>query len=98
MSLDTDIDLILADGEDTFSDGTTTVSTMLMQGDEVQGQSLDAAGVIVGVSYVLLRASQFPSLSTGAAVKVNGADYTVAQKMRIQDGKVLQVYLGSSGG
>ncbi len=98
MSYDDDIDVILASGPDMFSAGGVNVATELMEHDAVDGDSSAAAGVIYGVGYVLVRSSRFPNLKTHDVVKVNGKPYTVAQKMRIQDGRVLQVYLGVPNG
>jgi hypothetical protein len=94
VSRDSDIDVILADGEDTFTAGDVTVAVELFEHDAVMGESSQAAGVIGGVGYVLVRASLFPSLATNDPVTLNGTAYKVAQKMRIQDGRVLQVFLG----
>lgn len=94
MTLDDELDVILA-GDDSFAAGTESASTALMQHDEVMGASPESAGVILGIGYVLVRASAFPGLVSGQAATVNSDPYRVTQVMRIMDGKVLQVYLGS---
>ncbi len=97
MNLDADIDLLLAAGEDLFSDGEQTVNCFLMQHDSVMGESPEAAGIIQGAGYVLLRASLFPDLAEGDPVTLNDVPYSVAQQpMKVQDGRVLQVWLGAA--
>lgn len=95
MTQDDDLDLMLADSEDTFTIGDVTVPCQLMGYDEVVGQSSQAAGQVSRVSNLLVKASAFPSIATKAACQVNGIAYSVAQHMLIQDGRVLQVFLGN---
>lgn len=96
MTQDDDLDLMLADNDDSFSSGTVTTPCQVMQYDEVAGQSTAVAGQIVGMGNVLLRASAYPDIKTNDPCTLNDVPYRVAQHKRIQDGRVLLVTLGSA--
>ena len=104
MSFDDDLDLILEDSGDTLTAGEITVPCQFMDSDQVVGQSEDAPGQILNVTYVLVRASALPNLCTNAPVSVTSGDsgvttpYAAAQLHLIQDGKTLQIILGAPGG
>jgi hypothetical protein len=100
MTLDTDIDLILADSGDTFTADGVTQPCLLTMHDQVVGGNSQDPGQVMGAGYALIRTSAFPDLATNDPVTVRAVDadadvnYRAMQMGRVQDGRILQVYLG----
>ena len=94
MTKDDDIDLMLADGDDLVIAGGYEFASTLWTHDEAFGKDAHSEGQSIGRSYLLLRASLFPALAVGDAITVNGATYKASLISRVQDGKVLHVFLG----
>jgi hypothetical protein len=100
MDLDADINVMLADCGDTFTAGGVTEPCLLTMHDEVAGNDSQAPGQVMGMGFALVRTSAFPDLSTNDPVTVRAADadadvsYRAMQLGRVQDGRMLQVYLG----
>lgn len=99
MSQDTDIDLILADCGDTFTAGDVTANCLFNLHDEVTGAEQQYPGSVMGMAYALIRTSAFPSLQEGDPVTVflsedgSTTNYTVGLILRVQDGRLSQVFL-----
>jgi hypothetical protein len=98
MAQDADIDLMLADGEDTATIGGVTVACQLWTQDQIQAKDANSGGHSLGMSYILLRASLFPDLAQGDPITVNGVQYRAGLVSRVQDGKILHVWLGVPNG
>ena len=98
MTPDQDIDAMLADGPDSATIGSVTVACELWTHDAVQAKDAQSGGHSIGMSYILLRASLFPGLKQDDPLTVNGIGYRAALVSRIQDGKVLNVWLGIPNG
>jgi hypothetical protein len=102
MSQDTDIDLMLADCGDTFTAAGVTQPCLLTMHDEVVGGDTTYPGQVVGMGHALVRTSAFPDLATNDLVTVkaegaaNAVEYRAAQLGRIQDGRMMQVFLGAA--
>ena len=94
MTPDEDIDAMLADGPDTATIGEVTVACQLWTHDEIQAKDAQSGGHSLGMSYILLRASLFPQLAQDDPLTVNGNSYRAALVSRVQDGKVLHIWLG----
>lgn len=100
MVLDADIDVMLTDCGDTFTAGEVTQPCLLTIHDEVQGVEGNFAGQVVALGFALVRTSAFPDLATDDLITVTASDasvsvdYRAAQLTRIQDGRMLQVFLG----
>lgn len=96
MTQDDDLDLMLADSDDTFTVGDVTTPCQLQEYDEVVGQSSGGAGQIAPIGNLIVRASAFPSIATNDPCLVNTSNYRVAQHTRIQDGRALLIVLGKA--
>lgn len=94
MTQDDDLDLMLADGDDTVVIGDVSLVTTVWTHDEVYGGDGNSDGQNMGMSYLMLRASRFPDLKRDDPISVNGASFKAGLVSRIQEGKVLHVWLG----
>jgi hypothetical protein len=102
MYQDTDIDLILGECGDVFAAGVLTQPCLFTLQDEVVGTNDQFPGQVMAMSYALVRTSAFPDLKEQDVVSVKpyGAvsftNYRAAKILRIQDGRVSQVFLGAA--
>jgi hypothetical protein len=100
MDFDVDIDLILDDCGDLFTAAGVTQPCMVTLQDEVAGAEGQFPGQVVAMSYALVRTSSFPDLQTDDPVSVRRfneddfTDFRAALIQRIQDGRMMQVFLG----
>lgn len=102
MSMDTDIDIMLADCGDTFTAAGVTQPCLLTLHDEVVGAEGNFGGQVMAMGFALVRTSAFPDLATNDLVTAKASDaadandYRAARLERIQDGRMLQVFLGEA--
>jgi hypothetical protein len=100
MTQDADIDLMLADCGDTFTADGVTQPCLLTMHDEVVGNDSTNPGQVMGMGFALVKTSAFPDLATNDKVTVRAedadadVDYRAMQLSRVQDGRMLQVFLG----
>jgi hypothetical protein len=94
MTQDDDLDVMLADGDDTVIVGGVLLVTTVWTHDEAIGPDGNSDGQNMGMRYILLRASLFPDLAQGDVITVNGVDFKAGLVSRTQEGKVLHVWLG----
>ena len=98
MTKDQDIDLMLADGEDTATIGGVTVACQVWTADQIQAKDAQGGGHSLAMSYILIRTSLFPDLAQDDPLTVNGTQYRAALVSPVQDGKILHVWLGVPNG
>ncbi len=102
MTIDQEIDLVLAPAGDVMGDYLATVPCQVMEQDVTQAEQEPSPGVLINVKTVLVRASAFPELKRQDVVQIkrrdelNFTEYRVLEPpQRIQDGYVFQLYLGA---
>jgi hypothetical protein len=102
MDFDADIDFILDDCGDVFTAASVTQPCLITLQDEIVGADSQFPGQVMGMSYALVRTSAFPGLQTDDPVSVKRwnedgfTDFRAALIQRIQDGRMLQVFLGKA--
>lgn len=101
MSQDTDIDLIFLDCGDSFAAGELTLPCLINLQDQIVGAEGQFPGQVMAMGYALIRTSALPDLKEQDLVSVKQygdatfTDYRAAQILRIQDGRISQVFLGA---
>jgi hypothetical protein len=101
MNQDADIDLILGDCDDSFKAGDVEQPCLITLQDEIFGASDQYPGQVMAMAYALVRTTAFPELKEQDPVSVKRfdelafTDYRAARILRIQDGRITQVFLGA---
>ncbi len=90
---ETDIDTMLADSPDTITVAGVTTPCVFIEHHEVVLEHEGAAGQIVLVSIALVKRADFPNVKGDDACVVNGANYKVWRRLRVQDGAMTELYL-----
>ncbi|WP_263418675.1 hypothetical protein [Terriglobus albidus] len=105
MTLDQEIDIGLAvTGDFILVDGDPDPAPCQVQEfDEVQTAESPSPGLIISAKSALVRRSRFPAIAEGTNVTVtpNGmapAQHGILEVRKIQDGRVLELWLGKANG
>ena len=88
-----DIDTVLADSPDTITIAGVTKPCVFSEHHEVVLEHEGRAGQIVLASIALVKTADFPNVKGDDACVVNGANYKVWRRLRVQDGAMTELYL-----
>lgn len=93
---DSDLPTLLADMAIAVSVGGTSGVGLLDEADEILVQDADRGEVVVLMTTLTVRTTDFPSAAIDQAVVIGSRNFTVRQRQRIGDGALTKLLLGNS--
>lgn len=93
---DADIPTLLADMGIAVTVGAVNGIGLLDEADEVLVQDADRGQVVVLMTTLTVRTTDFPAAAIDQAVAIGSRNFTVRERMRIGDGGLTKLILGST--
>src|SRR5579863_1666343 len=93
---DSDIPTLLADMGIAVTVGGVNGIGLLDEADEILVQDADRGQVVVLATTLTVRTTDFPSAAIGQTVAVGSRNFTVRERLRIGDGGLTKLLLGST--
>jgi hypothetical protein len=91
---DQDIPFLLADFGDSVTIGSVTKNGILDENDTLLASDRGGGEVIVPVTTLTLRTSDFPNLAIDTSITVGGKTYKVRERLKTGDAALTKVLLG----
>lgn len=93
---DADIPTLLADMGIAVTVGGVNGIGLLDEGDEVLVQDADRGQVVALMTTLTVRTTDFPAAAIDQAVAVGSRNFTIRERLRIGDGGLTKLLLGSA--
>lgn len=93
---DSDIPALMADMGIAITVGGVAGIGLLDEADEVLVQDAERGQVVVTMTTLTVRTSDFPAVAIGATVAVGANNFTVRERLRIGDGGLTKLLLGTA--